>query len=70
MKYQGQDWGWFPDPVSTLVVEWIEISFTGPLSHTPSVSTLVVEWIEIIRYLVNHFGLLVSTLVVEWIEIS
>ena len=36
----------FP-PVSTLVVEWIEIPCTSAKSLHIGVSTLVVEWIEI-----------------------
>ena len=56
--------------VSTLVVEWIEISYSL-LSISPNgVSTLVVEWIEILGGVAvcSHFR--VSTLVVEWIEIG
>ena len=34
-------------PVSTLVVEWIEISRTMRCEELLGVSTLVVEWIEI-----------------------
>ena len=54
--------------VSTLVVEWIEI--TSRLCRPDQgVSTLVVEWIEIYRNAgAGHPGG-VSTLVVEWIEI-
>ena len=33
--------------VSTLVVEWIEISIISTVISYPIVSTLVVEWIEI-----------------------
>ena len=54
--------------VSTLVVEWIEISAYWRANWDTSVSTLVVEWIEI-KLLQNPLqAVYVSTLVVEWIE--
>ena len=57
-------------PVSTLVVEWIEITLLFSHPAGPHVSTLVVEWIEIILNKSNIPTGHVSTLVVEWIEIS
>ncbi len=56
--------------VSTLVVEWIEISDTPhPPGASSTVSTLVVEWIEIVYARLSWQTQFVSTLVVEWIEI-
>ena len=55
--------------VSTLVVEWIEISINEFHLRPVQVSTLVVEWIEITDMKEDFVEPLVSTLVVEWIEI-
>ena len=55
--------------VSTLVVEWIEITDMKEDFVEPLVSTLVVEWIEISKSPVHLPLWKVSTLVVEWIEI-
>ena len=56
--------------VSTLVVEWIEISLNAGAMGMAWVSTLVVEWIEIIWRNSERSIPSVSTLVVEWIEIT
>ena len=55
--------------VSTLVVEWIEITLWSEQVAYEYVSTLVVEWIEIYSLFAIFCHALVSTLVVEWIEI-
>ena len=44
-----------PDLVSTLVVEWIEISVLRLSGRRTGVSTLVVEWIEIKLYIIVSF---------------
>ena len=56
-------------PVSTLVVEWIEIMMDINGLISLDVSTLVVEWIEIRWSASSLASSSVSTLVVEWIEI-
>ena len=56
-------------PVSTLVVEWIEIIYGNCDDMVVVVSTLVVEWIEMALILAFLSRREVSTLVVEWIEI-
>ena len=56
--------------VSTLVVEWIEITIPFAIARAIWVSTLVVEWIEMAGSTSGNTKLTVSTLVVEWIEIG
>ena len=56
--------------VSTLAVEWIEISSFIFLPSSYVVSTLAVEWIEIENVFVIDMVDYVSTLAVEWIEIG
>ena len=55
--------------VSTLAVEWIEISMSPSDVMSVQVSTLAVEWIEIDQTKYNKQNNPVSTLAVEWIEI-
>ena len=56
--------------VSTLAVEWIEISLPEINQYEYLVSTLAVEWIEIISQIGIDCASIVSTLAVEWIEIG